>query len=263
MPNESPAQRPRLTALLPTYNEEANIRACIESVRWADEILVVDSFSTDRTREIAAEYTDRILQHEYVNSATQKNWAIPQAAHPWVLIVDADERVTPELRDEITSLLERGPDCQGYRIARINHFMGHRVRYCGWQNDECLRLFLRDKGRYQDREVHADVLIDGQVGRLRGKLLHYTFRSFDQYMRKFDRYTTWAAGDRARRTRKVRWHHLTLRPAFRFFKQYVLKRGFLDGRTGVVLCGLAAFSVFMKYAKLWERLERERSEEES
>jgi glycosyltransferase involved in cell wall biosynthesis len=230
----------------------------LESVRWADEVLIVDSGSTDRTLEIAREFGARILEHEYINSATQKNWAIPQATHPWVLIVDADERVTPELRDEILALLERGPECAGYRIGRQNHFMGRPVRFCGWQNDECLRLFERDKGHYQDREVHADIILNGEVGRLQHRLLHFTFRSFEQYMRKFDRYTTWAAGDRAKRTPRVRWHHLTLRPLFRFFKQYVLKLGFLDGRTGLVLCGLAAFSVFMKYAKLWERQEKER-----
>lgn len=225
---------------------------------WADEVFVVDSFSSDATPELARAAGARVLQHEYVNSATQKNWAIPQCTHPWVLIVDADERVTPELRDEILGLLEQdaaqaGTVADGYRIARMNHFLGQRVRYCGWQNDTCLRFFRRDKGRYQDRQVHADVIIDGRVGRLRAKLIHYTFVSFEQYMRKFDRYTTWASGDRARRTPVVRWHHLALRPLGRLFKQYVLKLGFLDGRVGVIVCSLAAFSVFMKYAKLYEQ----------
>jgi len=229
------------------------------SVAWADEVFVVDSFSSDPTPELAREAGARVVQHEYVNSATQKNWAIPQAAHEWVLIVDADERITPDLRDEILEILERdargdGAVLDGYRIGRLNHFMGRRVRYCGWQNDTCLRLFRRDLGRYQDREVHADIEIPtGRVGRLRHKMPHYTFVSFDQYMKKFNQYTSWAALDRARRTPRVRWHHLALRPLGRFFKQYVLKRGFLDGQVGLVVCGLAAFSVFMKYAKLYER----------
>lgn len=250
--------REKISVLVPTFNEERNIGACLETVRWADEIVVVDSFSTDRTREIAGEVAHRIIEHEYVNSATQKNWAIPQLAHPWVLIVDADERVTAELRDEILATLEDSRGLDGFRIRRLNHFMGKRVRFCGWQKDSVLRLFRRDLGRYQDREVHADVMIEsGKVGRLRGKLLHYTFDSFEQYMRKFDRYTSWAAGDRGKHTKRVRWHHLLLRPAWRFFRQYVLKLGFLDGLTGLIICKMAAHSVFMKYAKLWERQQTE------
>ena len=251
--------RTKITALLPTCNEQANIADCIASVQWADEVFVVDSFSDDSTPELARSAGARVVQHEYVNSATQKNWSIPQCTHPWVLIVDSDERVTPELRDEILGILEAdarkdaAPPMDGYRVWRLNHFLGRRVRYCGWQNDRCLRLFRRDLGRYQDRQVHADVMISsGRVGRLRGRLLHYTFTSFDQYMRKFDRYTTQAAGDRAQTTETVRWYHLTLRPAGRFLKQYLLKLGFLDGMTGLVLCQLAAFSVFLKYAKLYE-----------
>ena len=252
--------REPLSVLVPTFNEERQIRDCLASVRWADEVVVVDSFSTDRTREIARARADRVLEHEYVNSATQKNWAIPQLAHPWVLIVDADERVTPALRDEILAVLEDSRGLDGFRIGRLNHFLGRRVRFCGWQHDSVLRLFRRDLGRYQDREVHADVIIaTGQVGRLRNQLLHYTFESFEQYLKKFDRYTSWAAGDRAKRTRRVGLTHLFFRPAWRFFRQYILQLGFLDGRTGLVICKLAAHSVFMKYAKLWERQEKEKS----
>lgn len=250
--------RSKITALIPAGNEERNIIECLNSVAWADEVFVVDSFSKDRTPEMARAAGARVVQHEYVNSATQKNWAIPQCSHEWVLIVDCDERVTPELQREIIALLEadgRG-DAKikdGYRIGRLNHFMGRRVQYCGWQNDTCLRLFRRDRGRYQDRQVHADIIIEsGNIGRLKSKLIHYTFTSFAQYMRKFDQYTTWAAGDRAKRTKKVQWHHLTLRPAGRFLKQYILKLGVLDGQVGLVVCTLAAFSVFLKYAKLME-----------
>lgn len=254
------AQREKITVIVPTFNEEANIAACLDTVAWADEIFVVDSFSTDRTPEIARERGARVVQHEYVNSATQKNWAIPHAAHPWVMIVDADERVTPELRAEITRVLDGAPSApqgDGFDIVRENYFMGKRVRYCGWQSDTCLRVFRRDLGRYQDRQVHADVIVHGKVGKLKSKLIHETFRSFEQYMRKFDRYTTWAAGDRAKRTQNVGWSHLALRPAGRFFKQYVLKLGVLDGKTGLIICSLAAYSVFMKYAKLWEIRENE------
>ncbi len=246
-------EREKVSIIIPTYNEEQNIRDCLESVKWADEIFVVDSFSTDSTLSIAREYTDRIVQHPYENSAAQKNWTIPQAIHSWVMVVDADERVTTELRDEILKLLSRSHPYDGFYIYRVNHFLGKRIRYCGWQRDDVLRLFKRDKGRYEKKEVHADVIVPGPTTHLRHKLLHYTFQSFDQYLKKFDRYTSWAAGDRAKRTRRVHWHHLTLRPAARFVRQYVLRLGFLDGLSGLVLCSLAAYSVFLKYAKLWER----------
>lgn len=251
--------RAPLTVIVPTFNEERNLPDCLASADFADEILVMDSFSTDRTLEIARERGARIVQHEYENSAAQKNRAIPLASHPWVLIVDADERVTPELRAEILRELE-APRAEGYVIPRRNHFLGRRVRFSGWRNDKCLRLFLRDRGRYQDRNVHADVELDGRVARLRGALEHHTFESFDRYMRKFDRYTAWAARDRAKRTPEVGFRHLALRPAARFLRQYVFKLGFLDGRTGLVISGLAAFSVFMKYARLWEIRELERME---
>ena len=244
--------RDKITVIIPTFNEEENLDACIDGVTWADEIFVVDSFSTDRTAEIAKSRDVRFVQHEYVNSATQKNWAIPQASHPWVLIVDADERVTPELRDEILAVPASPDPADGYDIGRTNYFKGQRIRYCGWQNDSVLRLFRRDLGRYQDRFVHADVIIRGRTDRLRAKLMHESFRSFDQYMKKFDRYTTWAASDRAKHTHNVGIRHLALRPFARFFKQYIIKLGFLDGRAGLIICTLAAYSVFMKYAKLWE-----------
>lgn len=250
-------KRQKITVIVPTFNEEKNIRDCLETVKWADEILVVDSFSKDKTLDIARNYTNRIIQHEYVNSAAQKNWAIPQATHSWVMIVDSDERVTPGLRDEILSILEKdGAGYDGFYIYRINHFLGKRIHHCGWDRDDVLRLFRRDLGRYREREVHADVILKGKSRHLKEKLLHYTFSSFDQYLKKMVRYAEWAAGDRAKKTKKVSWRHLALRPAFRFFKQYILRKGFLDGTEGLILCVLASYSVFLKYAKLYERQKR-------
>ncbi|MCX7719468.1 MAG: glycosyltransferase family 2 protein [Candidatus Sumerlaeaceae bacterium] len=248
--------RQPLTVIIPTFNEERNIADAIASAAWADEVMVVDSFSTDRTVEIARAAGVRVLEHEYVNSATQKNWAIPQASNPWVMVLDADERITPALRAEIEHFLADPGGYRGLRIYRANHFMGRPIRYCGWQDDSVLRVFPRESGRYIEREVHADVVVDGPVRVARERLHHNTFESFDQYMKKFDRYTTWAAGDRGRVTRRVTFVHLLLRPWWRLFRQYVLRLGFLDGRAGIVVCMLAAFSVFMKYAKLWERQER-------
>jgi glycosyltransferase involved in cell wall biosynthesis len=251
----------KLTAIIPVFNEERNLDDCLRALTWADEILVVDSFSRDGTLSIARRYTDRILQHEYINSATQKNWTIPQAGHDWVLIVDADERVTDALREEIRRVLSTtgGPACDGYRIRRQTYFWGKPIRYCGWQNDRVLRLFNRHKGRYEEKEVHADVVVSGKIGELRSPLIHYTYRDFNQYFAKFQRYTDWGAMELQKRGARARWYHLLLHPVFRFFRMYVLQRGFLDGLHGLVLCLLASFSVFTKYAKLWERNLKESS----
>lgn len=249
--------REKISILVPAGNEERNIVECIRSARWADEVVVVDSFSKDRTVELARPLADRVLQHEYVHSAAQKNWAIPQMAHEWVMVLDADERITPALRDEILGILERGAGSVcAFRVWRKNHFMGKPLNFC-WRNDSCVRLFRRDRSRYQDRHVHADIECDGPIGRLRNRLSHHTHDNFDQYMKKFDRYTTLAARDRGRKTRRVGWRHLALRPAWRFVKRYFVNLGFLDGKAGFIICAMGAFSAFLKYAKLWEIREGE------
>jgi glycosyltransferase involved in cell wall biosynthesis len=249
----------RLTVIVPTFNEERHVAACLESVRWADEIIVVDSFSTDRTLEIAKPLATRVLSHAYANSAAQKNWTIPQAAHRWVLIVDADERLSPALASEIRGLMEAGPPCDGYVVRRVNHFHGKAIRHGGWGRDRVLRLFNRDKGRYQDKNVHAEVEIDGRVAELAHPLLHDTFRGFGDYLKKIDRYTRWGAEDLKRRGRRASVADLLVRPAWRFLKRYLLQAGILDGVEGLLISGLDTYSVFLKYARLWElnRLDKE------
>lgn len=242
----------RLTAVVPTYNEEEMIRECLQSVSWADEILVVDSFSTDRTVEIAHGLGARVLQHDYVNSATQKNWAIPQSTHSWVLLVDADERVTPELREEIRRILAEGPRHDGYWIRRANHFLGRRMKHAGWESDKVIRLFRREVARYEEREVHAEIALPGPLPVLRHPLLHYSFRSFRQYWHKMQLYSDWGASQLLREGKSASWFSVGMRPPIRFLKMYVIRLGFLDGMHGLVLCTLAAFTVFLKYAKLWE-----------
>lgn len=244
----------RLTVIVPTYNEEVNIRDCLESVKWADEVIVVDSFSTDRTREIVREYTDQVLKHEYVNPAAQKNWVIPQATCDWILIVDADERVSAELKEEILAVLRNGSRFDGYYIKRLNYFLDKPIRHCGWERDKVLRLFRKGRGHYSNKWVHEKLIIKGKVGIIKSPLLHYTFRSFDRYFEKFHRYSTWGARDLANQGKVGRWYHILLNPPFRFFKMFILQRGFLDGYRGLIICLMASFSVFLKYAKLWESL---------
>lgn len=244
--------REPLSVLIPTLNEALNVRACLESVRWAEEVVVVDSGSTDGTIEIARTISDRVLIHEYENSAAQKNWALPQLGHRWVLIVDADERVTPSLRAEIESVLADPRRRDGYWIRRANHFLGRPIHSAGWQRDKVLRLFDRTKGRYGSRRVHEEVEVDGRTGLLRERLTHDTYRDLDQYFEKFDRYTRWSAEDLKARGIRPTALRLLLRPWLRFLRMYVLEGGFREGRHGLVLCWLAAFSVFTKYARLWE-----------
>jgi len=246
------ALRRPLTAIVPTFNEEENLRACLDSVRFADEVLVVDSFSGDATLPIAREFGARIVQREYGYSAQQKNWAIPQAAHEWVLLVDADERVTPGLREEIRALLAGEPRSDGYWIRRVNFFLDRPIRHGGWETDRVIRLFRRDAARYQDRRVHAEIDLPGPLPELTHPLEHRTFRSFSQYWRKLDLYSEWGAQQMFLEGRRAGAAQILCRPVGRFLKMYVLRRGFLEGAHGLVLCMLAAVSVYLKYARLWE-----------
>jgi glycosyltransferase involved in cell wall biosynthesis len=246
---------PKLTALIPCKNERRNIRPCIQSLQpIADEILVADSGSTDGTLDIVRQIGGcRIIEREYVDSGNFKNWAIPQASHPWVLIVDADERLTESLAEEIQRVLSSPSQQDGYWIYRTSYFMGHRIRFSGWQHDRVLRLFRRDLGRYGGAGDHAEVVIPtGNVGRLRERLQHYTYWSYDQYFRKFTRYTTWQAERWHREGRRASLIQLLLSGPLRFLRSYVLQLGFLDGRAGLQICALAGFYSFMKRARLWE-----------
>ncbi|HKQ98516.1 MAG TPA: glycosyltransferase family 2 protein [Candidatus Polarisedimenticolia bacterium] len=250
-PAPAAVRRP-LTAIVPAFNEEATLADCLRSVDFADEILVVDSHSTDRTVAIAAGHGARVIQREYGYSASQKNWAIPQAKHEWILLVDADERVTPALRDEIVAILEAGPKADGYWVRRDNYFLGKHIRRCGWGSDTVVRLFRRDVSRYQDRQVHAEIDLPGPLPTLRHPLEHHTFRSFAQYWRKLDRYSDWGARQAHLEGQRTGAAGILFRPIGRFIRMYVLKGGFLEGTHGVVLSLLGAFTVYLKYARLWE-----------
>jgi glycosyltransferase involved in cell wall biosynthesis len=245
--------RQKLTVLIPCKNERLNIRPCLESVRpIADEILVADSGSTDGTLEIVADVGGcRVIEREYIDSGDFKNWSIPQAAHEWVLIVDADERVTDEMVAEIRAILQN-PQHDGYRIWRRNFAFGQEIKHCGWSNDNVLRLFRRDLGRYVGGGDHAEVEIStGKVGFMKARFLHYTYWSIEHYLKKFDRYTMLAAKSWEARGDRAMFASLLLRAPFRFFHAYVIRLGFLDGKAGLILCMLTGFYSFTKVAKLW------------
>ena len=254
------AERQKLTALITVGDEEEHIGPCIESVRFADEVVViVDASAGGRTEQIAREMGATVHVNDYKGAAAQKNFGIPKASHPWVLVVDSDERVTPELAREVQEVLRRDGPLDGYRVYRQNYFAGRLVRGCGWQRDDVLRLFRRDRSKYIERRVHPDIIpADGKpyrTGHLKGRLLHYTFDSFSQYLYKHGRYAEWASHDREKHTPRVGYRHIMLRPVWRFFRQFVLYGGWRDGIMGFIICWMAAHSVFLKYAHVWERQE--------
>ncbi|WP_268122085.1 glycosyltransferase family 2 protein [Roseivirga pacifica] len=252
-------ERLPITAIIPCYNEEANIARAIESVLWADEILVIDSFSTDRTVEIIESYPKvTLLQHEYVNSASQKNWAIPQAKHDWVFLLDADEQATEGLISEVKELIKKPVREVAFWIKRSSYFMGKRVRFSGWQRDKVIRLFLRDNCRYEDNNVHAEIIADGAVGMAKNRILHFTYKGIDKSVERIRWYSTWKAYDKVEKGSSGNfWLLVILKPFWRFFNQFILQLGFLDGKVGFHIAALSAYDVYIRGLKIIRILEGE------
>ena len=256
----------KITAIIPTFNEELHIKEAIESVLWCDEIIVVDSFSKDKTKEIVQSFPQvRLLEHEYEHSAAQKNWTIPQASHPWIFLLDADERPTPELVQEIKGILKNGTQKSGFWIYRRNNFMDKRIDYSGWQSDRVIRLFKRDECKYQNKHVHAEIESKGEISILKNKLIHYTYKDLANYLKKADRYTTWGAFDRyykfQKTGKKIGLGYLVIRPTARFFRHYIWRLGILDGTHGFVVSALSAYNVFIRALKIWRLQNGEKMED--
>jgi len=250
--------RQKLTVLIPCRNECDNIRACIESARLvADEILVADSGSTDGTLETLRTIPDcKVISREWNGYAAFKNWAIPQAAHPWVLIVDADERVTPQLAEEIRNVLGHPSDrIDGYRIRHRAFFLGHELKYSGRNTTSACRLIRRDVCRYKNVRVHEEIdVMPKRVGRLREKFIHYEYRCYDHYFSKRLRYTQLGAEDRWQSGQRTGLVGLLISPVLRFLHLYLVRLGCLDGLAGLQICMLTAFfNTFVKQARLWEK----------
>ncbi|MBI2152479.1 MAG: glycosyltransferase family 2 protein [Candidatus Rokubacteria bacterium] len=242
----------RLSVTVITWNEEERLRPCLESAAWADEIIVVDAESTDKTVQVAREFTDRIWVRPWPGFAIQKNFALEQAAGEWVLSLDADEQVTPELKGEIRKVISGDGPADGYAIPRKNFFWGAWVRHGRLYPDCQRRLFRRGRGRFVERAVHESAEIRGTVGRLEAPLLHYSYRSLEEFIHRSNRYSTLAAEEWVKSGRGVRPTDLVLRPLGRFLSMYLLHRGFLDGWRGLLLAGLYAHYVFLRTAKAWE-----------
>lgn len=251
---QSATRTPRLSAVVITLNEEDRIRDCLAGVAWADEIVVVDAGSDDKTVAIAREFTDHVVVRPWEGFAAQKNFAIERARGEWILSLDADEQVEPALRAEIAGVLANPGAFAGFRLARRNMMWGRWIRHGRLYPDWQLRLFRRGRGRFVERAVHESVSVDGPVGRLATPLLHHSYRDVSDFLRRADRYSTLAAEEWAR-TGGGRFHPMQLvtAPLGRFLSMYVLHRGFLDGWRGFLLAVLYAYYVFVRAAKIWEK----------
>jgi glycosyltransferase involved in cell wall biosynthesis len=266
----------KITVIIPTFNVEDLIAQAIRSVTWADEVLVVDSFSTDRTVEIAKDLGARVLQHEYIYSAKQKNWAIPQATHEWILLLDSDEVVTDKLQKTIQAMLasEEIEKFDGFGIARRHYFLGKFLRWGGRYPLYNIRLF-RKECRYEDRNVHAHIILaKDRMKNITGDILHYSDRSLDQFFEKFNRYSSWQANYMirvyengmtkvslamfmtnpyyAKAVVKDLWTFIPFTPLIRFVYMFVLRLGFLDGRYGFMIAFFYAFQDYVAKTKYLE-----------
>ena len=244
--------RAPLSAYVITLNEEANLAACLESIRWIDDIVIVDSHSTDATLDIAGRYTSRIFQLDFAGFGKLRNAALAHCRHDWVLSVDADERVTRELRAEIEREIQ-APKHAAYLVPRKSHFLGHWIRHCGWYPDyRQPQLFNRRLFRYRDDLVHESFECQGSVGYLKGHVLQYPFRTVGQFLQKMERYSELRAQDMLRGGKHFSTARLLLSPPFTFVRMYLLRQGFRDGVPGLTLSCLYAYYTMLKYVRLWE-----------
>jgi glycosyltransferase involved in cell wall biosynthesis len=255
----APPGRPRrpVSAIVTTFNEAGHIADCLASLAWCDEVLVVDSHSSDATREIARGFAGvTVLERSYYGAASQKNWAIDRCRHDWVLILDADERVTPELRREIEAVLAAPPRATAYTIRRRTFALKRPLRYSGWQHDRVVRFFRRGAARYPNRRVHADMQTLEPPVLLGTPLDHHMVEDFAEYAARTRRYASWGAAQLWRDGRRtVGVIELAVRPVWRFLRTYLLQLGVLEGRRGLAMCAIPAWGTFLKYATLrrWRR----------
>ena len=235
------------------FNEEKNIRRCLESLSWADEVIVVDSMSEDKTVEIAGEYTNTVFQRPWTGYVDQKNFALSKAHGDWILSVDADEEITPVLRDEILAEIIKHDAKDGYRIPRRSYYQGRWINHSGFYPDRQLRLFRRGRGSWIGKRVHERVQIQGSIGDLRNDLLHYPYNGvISGQVQTVDKFSSLIAEDMYEKEKRYHFLLLILRPFFKFVEVYFLKLGFLDGMAGLVIAVNSAHAMFIRYVKLRE-----------
>lgn len=242
-----------LSVIVITKNEAHNVAACLESVQWADEIIIVDAESNDETVAIAKKFTQKVFIEPWMGFAAAKQFGMLQAKHDWLLWLDADERVLPELAKEIQLLLETNPRQAAFSVARRAYFLGRWIKHSGWYPGRVPRLFHKQRAKFNSAAVHEALEIKGETGELKNDLLHFTDPNIFHYFQKYNRYTTLAADESFSKGKRARVADLIIRPFWQFVRMYILRLGFLDGIQGLILALFSSSYVFTKYAKLWEK----------
>ena len=243
----------KISAVVIAYNDAPNMRRCLDSLHWVDEIVVVDSHSTDGTTEICLEYTDKVFHYPFEGFGALRNQAITHATHEWILSLDTDEWVTPDIQREIEGLLAHDPPAQAYFVPRRNYFLGQWIKHCGWYPDyRQPQLFQKTCMRYREDLVHEGFDVEGKTGVLQSHVEQIPFRDIDQFWQKMERYSTLRAAVMHKNGRRFHLHQLISHPLFTFIKMYILRIGIYDGKPGLILSILYAYYTFVKYAKLWE-----------
>ena len=244
----------RVSVVLVTLNEARNIERCLESVRWADEIIVVDSFSTDRTVELARRYTGHVYQHEYPGTSKQVERGIGYATGEWIFVIDADEEVSPELAAEVKDVLSDSRGYAGFEFIRKPEAFGRWIEHGGWFPDYQFRFFRKDSYYPEHQEIHGGFNTRGKRGRLKGHLFHHTYETIFAYVEKMNEYTSLHVSNRLKSNpgEQVGWHDLLLSPLSHFLRMFISRKGYKDGFHGFVLAVLDANYAMLMYAKLWE-----------
>ena len=240
-----------ISALAITFNEELHIEDYIKSLSFADEIIIIDSFSTDKTVALAEKYDVTIIQREFKNFSDQKNFAIAQAKHDWVTFFDLDEKVSPELAKEIIDTVNSKNPLKAYNVKRSFNFMGKRIKYSGFQTDVAVRLFNKNYCKYNGKAVHEAIETEEKIGQLKYALDHQTYKSFDNYNQKLSHYSKLQAEELYKKNVRPNLYHFLFRPWYRFMHQYFLRLGFMDGKEGFIISYVHAFSVYKRYIQLW------------
>lgn len=242
-----------ISACIITLNEESRIRDCLESVKWVNEIIVVDSFSTDKTVDICREYTERVYKRKWPGNIDQKNYAISLANGEWILCLDADERLSPELIQDIQECIKKPGDIAGYFFPRCSQYLNRWIYHGDWYPDYQLRLFKNGSGKWQGTNPHGRVVVEGKTKHMKHDIYHFNYRDFSHQLRTIDNYSLIFANIMRERGKGFSLFQLVFRPAYKFVRVYIFKRGFLDGLPGFILAVSNAFYIFVKYVKLWEQ----------